>query len=307
MIDLARLKIFLDVAETLSFSEAAQRQHLSQPTISHHMKKLEQDLGTLLFARSGNEIQLTEAGRLLVPHARRLLREARGVQQMMNSMKDRVIGTLRIACSTTTGKYILPQFAGRFLQRHPGVRIHISRCTRTSVISELLEEHADLGVVSYDALSEFTDCQEFFTDHIILISPAGQQWITQDTIEPSDLIGVPLILDEANSGTRREMLTELGKHDIDIGDLNIFLEVGNAEAIVKTVEKGFGLAFVSRTAAEWALERGSVVNLPVHGFDLHRRVYMIRKKLHPANRVLEAFWGFVHDPSNADLLQVAES
>ena len=306
MLDLSRLRMFLDAAETLSFSEAAQRQHLSQPTISHHIKKLEQDLGTPLFHRTGTEIELTEAGRLLVPHARRLLREAMGVQQMMNSLEDRVVGTLRIACSTTTGKYILPQFAGRFLQRHPGVRINISRCTRTNIVSELLDEHADLGVVSYDACSDDMDCQEFFTDHIILISPSEQHWTSMDSLDPSDLLNVPVILREPGSGTRRELLTELGKHDIDIGDLNVFLEVGNAEAIVKTVEKGFGLAFVSRIAGEWALERGSVVEVPVRGFDLHRRIYMIRKKIHPANRAMEAFWAFVHDPSNQDLLKVAE-
>ncbi len=304
MIDLTRLQVFLYAAETLSFSEAAQRLHLSQPTISHHIKKLEDEIGSPLFDRSSNEITLTAAGRLLVPHARKLLRDAMGIQQMMDSMEDRVIGSLRIACSTTTGKYILPKFAGRFLNRHPGVTIRINRCTRTNVVPTLLGEDADLGVVSFDACGDDMDCQEFFSDHIILISPASQPWTAMDAIDPSDLLGVPLILDEPSSGTRRELLTELGKHDIDIGDLNVFLEVGNAEAIVKTVESGFGLAFVSRTAAEWALERGSVVQIPVLGFDLHRRIFMVRKKIHPANRAMEAFWAFVHDPANSDLLRM---
>lgn len=307
MIDLTRLQVFLDAAETLSFSEAAQRLHLSQPTVSHHIKKLEEEIGSPLFDRSGSEINLTSAGRLLVPHARKLLRDAMGIQQMMNSMEDRVIGSLRIACSTTTGKYVLPRFAGRFLNRHPGVTIRINRCTRTNVVPTLLGEEADLGVVSFDACGDDMDCQEFFTDHIILISPASQPWTATDSIDPSDLLGVPLILDEPSSGTRRELLTELGKHDIDIGDLNVFLEVGNAEAIVKTVESGFGLAFVSSTAAEWALERGSVVQIPVAGFDLHRRIFMVRKKIHPANRAMEAFWAFVHDPANTDLLQMVET
>ncbi|MGD8633430.1 MAG: LysR family transcriptional regulator [Anaerolineales bacterium] len=307
MIDLTRLQVFLAAAETLSFSEAAQRLHISQPTVSHHVKKLEEEIGSVLFDRSGGEINLTSAGRLLVPHARKLLREAMGIQQMMNSMEDRVIGSLRIACSTTTGKYILPQFAGRFLNRHPGVTIRVNRCTRTKVVPILLGEEADLGVVSFDACGDDMDCQEFFTDHIILISPASQPWTAMDSIDPSDLLGVPLILDEPSSGTRRALLTELGKHDIDIGDLNIFLEVGNAEAIVKTVESGFGLAFVPLTSARWALSQATVVQIPVHGFDLHRRIFMVRKKLHPANRAMEAFWAFVHDPSNKDLLSMAES
>ena len=85
MLDLTRLQVFLYAAETLSFSEAAQRLHLSQPTVSHHIKKLEEEVGSSLFDRTGNEIVLTDAGRLLVPHARKLLREAMGVQQMMQS------------------------------------------------------------------------------------------------------------------------------------------------------------------------------------------------------------------------------
>jgi DNA-binding transcriptional LysR family regulator len=102
------------------------------------------------------------------------------------------------------------------------------------------------------------------------------------------------------------MLSELGKHDIVIEDMNIFMELGNAEAIIKTIEAGFGVSFVSRTAAEWALERGSVVRVPVAGFDLRLTVYMVRHNMHGANRAVECFWGFVHDPANADLLHIAE-
>jgi DNA-binding transcriptional LysR family regulator len=304
MLDLTRLEVFLHAAETLSFSEAAQRLHLSQPTVSHHIKKLEEEFGGQLFLRAGHEIELTEAGRLLVPHARKLLREAMGVQQMMHSIGDRVVGSLRIACSTTTGKYILPQFASRFRQRHPGVSIRILRCTQDDVVPTVLGKDADLGVVSFDACSDEMDCQEFFTDHIILISPVNQPWTATDNLEPSDFLGVPFILGEPGDGTRRELATELAKHDITLDDLNIFLELGNAEAIVKTVELGFGLAFVPKTAAGWALDQGTVVEIPVSSFELHRRVFMIRKKLHSANRAMESFWAFVHDPSNADLLRI---
>jgi LysR family transcriptional regulator, transcriptional activator of the cysJI operon len=102
------------------------------------------------------------------------------------------------------------------------------------------------------------------------------------------------------------MLAELGKHDIVLDDMNIFMELGNAEAIIKTIEAGFGVSFVSRLAAEWALERGSVVEVPVAGFNLRLTVYMVQRAMHEANRTVEAFWGFVHDPANADLLHIAE-
>jgi DNA-binding transcriptional LysR family regulator len=307
MIDLAKLQVFLYSAENLSFSKAAQQLHVSQPTVSHHIKMLEQELGAVLFDRSSSEIKLTEAGRILLPHARRLVRESIEIKQMMGSLDDHVVGHLRIACSTTTGKYILPQFAARFHARHHNVRIIIRRCTASHVVPRLLNEDANLGVVSYDACSDDLDCQQFFTDHIILIATIDHPWTERDAIDPSDLLRMPMIIREQDSGTRQVMLAELGRHDIGLEDLNIFLEVGNAEAIVKTVEEGFGVSFVSRIAAECAIERGTIARIPIKDFDLHRKIYMIRKKLHPANRALEAFWAFVHDPTNIDLLLLAEA
>ena len=102
------------------------------------------------------------------------------------------------------------------------------------------------------------------------------------------------------------MLAEFGKHDISLDDMNIILEVGNSEAIVKAVEAGFGVAFVSHLSAAWALAQQTVIEVPVKNYNLRRRIYMIRKHFQMANRAVEAFWGFVHDPGNADLLLLAE-
>ena len=91
-----------------------------------------------------------------------------------------------------------------------------------------------------------------------------------------------------------------------VSHLDVFIEVGNSEAIVKAVEAGFGVSFVSRLAAEWALALGSVVEVPVANFDLHREIFLIRPEIQKANRAIDAYWGFVHDPANNDLLRLAE-
>jgi DNA-binding transcriptional LysR family regulator len=306
MIDLTKLQSFLQVAQGMSFSAAATHLNLSQPTISHHIKVLERDLGVELFERTGNSLQLTEAGALLLPRARKLLRDVVEIEQMLESTEEKIVGSLRMACSTTTGKYILPQFAARFHARHPGVNVSVLRCTATHVVPQLLKEDADLGVVSFDACGNGMECQEFFNDHIVLIVPANHPWASRDYVDPSDLLETPVIIREAMSGTRHAVLAELGKHGIVLDDMDIFLEVSNAEAIVKTVEAGFGVSFVSRLAALWALEQGTVVETPVTGFDLHRKVYLVRPEIYKANRAVEAFWGFVHDPANSDLLRMAE-
>jgi len=306
MIDLMRLRVFIHAAQSLNFSQAAKELHVTQPTVSHHIKALEKDLDQVLFDRSGGNLQLTEAGRLLLPWARKLVRDSYDLQEIMAYIHEKVAGHLRIACSTTTGKYILPQFAARFHKIHPGVKVSVLSCTSANVVPQLLEEDANIGVVSYDACGGALECQEFFMDHVVLIAPLDNPWFSGTEVEPSDLVEVPFIIREPNSGTRRVMLAELGKHDISLDDMDIVLEVGNAEAIVKAAECGFGASFVSRLAAEWALSLGHIIEVPISGVDLRRKVYMVRKTMQIPNRALEAFWGFVHDPSNADILQMAE-
>jgi DNA-binding transcriptional LysR family regulator len=225
---------------------------------------------------------------------------------MMSSLQEKIVGHLRIACSTTGGKYILPQLAARFRMRFPGIRVSIMTCTSQYIVLELLEGEANLAVVSsYDLCGDGLECQEFFSDRISLIVPSSHSWASRQFVEPAELLDEELLMRETTAGTRRVLLTELAKHDISLEDLRVFLEMGNAEAIVRTVEAGFGISFVSTLAAEWALKVGSVVSVPVAGLELRRKVYMVRRSLDTPNRPQEVFWSFVHDPSNEDLLNLA--
>ncbi|MFN2138691.1 MAG: LysR substrate-binding domain-containing protein [Candidatus Promineifilaceae bacterium] len=306
MIDLIRLRAFVFAAESLSFSEAARLLHVTQPTISHHIKMLEKTLGVELFARSGHMLKLTEAGRLLLPFANQLIHQAIEVQELMASLQEDIVGHLRIACSTTAGKYILPQLAARFSRRFPGINVTILACRPLHVMPQLLEGEANLAVVSsYDLCGEGFECQEFFKDTIDLIVPANHPWTRRDYIEPAELLDEPLLMREPTSGTRKLLLTELARHDIGLNDLDTFLELGNAEAILRTVDAGFGVSFVSSLAAEYALLLGRVVAVQVADFNLKRTIYMMRRTLEAPNRAQEAFWNFVHDPSNSDLLRLA--
>jgi DNA-binding transcriptional LysR family regulator len=306
MIDIIKLETFIYAAESLSFSEAAKRLNLSQPTVSYHVKALEKDLGTTLFERTGNKLHLTEAGRLLLPRARKLFHQSNEMEELLSSLQDGVVGELRLACSTTAGKYILPQLAARFCQRYPGIRVSILRCVSGNVTERLLANEAHLGVVSYEIQEENIEHQEFFNDVINLIVPKGHPWAMRRVIEPEELINEPLIIREPTSGTRRMMLSQLAKYDISLDDLNIFMELGNAEAIVRTVSAGYAVSFVSTLASACPLERGNVVDVQVKGFGIYRKIYMIRKQLDIPHRAQEVFWNFVHSPVNIDVLKQAE-
>lgn len=268
---------FLPAAETLSFSETAKQLYISQPTVSHQIKILEEELGTPLFARTSTGLLLTKSGRLLVPWARRLLHDANSLQAIMSSIQVDVVGELQIACSTTAGEYVLPLMAARFCQRFPGVRVQILSCTAEDVDLKLLGERAHLGVVSREITDRGLQCQEFFRDMITLIVPSGHRWANRKSIEPSELLEEHLLLREETSGARRVVLSELAKHDISLDDLNILMELGNAEATVRTVAAGYGIAFVSVLASACPMERGNIAELQVAGLDLRRTIYMVRK------------------------------
>jgi DNA-binding transcriptional LysR family regulator len=307
MIDVVKLETFIYAAESLSFSEAAKQLNISQPTVSYHIKELEKELGTTLFDRSGSQLQLTEAGRLLLPRARKLFHQTNEMEELITSLQDGVIGELRIACSTTAGKYILPQLAARFCQRYPGIRVSILNCNPDNAISLLQENEANLSVVSFEVHDQNFEYQEFFEDVITLIVPREHPWALRRAIEPEELIHEPLIIREPNSGTRRVLLSELAKHDIDLDDLNIFMQLGNAEAIVRTVAAGYAISFVSTLASACPLERGHVVTVDILGMNMRRKIYMIRKRLEEPHRAQEAFWSFVHSPVNLDLIKLTDS
>jgi DNA-binding transcriptional LysR family regulator len=306
MLSIDRLNVFLHVAETLSFSVAAQQLHLSQPTVSKHISELEKELKAGLFERSSSGVQLTEAGKTLLPWARKLVRDSFDLQNMMGAIDEEISGHLNIACSTTAGKYILPQLAARFRYKNPGVQISILPCTQENIALKLLGQEADLGVASVEIGRGALECQYFFTDHIILIVPVSHPWAERSSVEPEELMEEPILLRELTSGTWRVLQAELSKHDIGLKDLNVLLEVGNAEAIVLSVAAGLGIAFVSKMASAYARAWGCVVDIPVNGLELQRRICIGRKTMGPPNRAMEAFWGFIHAPENDDLYKLPE-
>jgi DNA-binding transcriptional LysR family regulator len=306
MIDLQKIETYLCVAEKMNISEAAKQLHLSQPTVSHQVKLLEQELGVTLFIRSNIGLKLTEAGRLMLPWARRLLHDTNDLKEMMISLQSEIVGELRIACSTTAGKYILPQMAARFSQHYPGIKVRILACGPEDAALKLLDGEAHISVVSSENADTCLEAQEFFRDQITLIAPYNHRWAKRKMITPEEILEERIILREETSGTRKMVLTELAKYDISLDDLNIFLELGNAEAIVHTVAAGYGISFVSSMASACSLECGNIINVAVQGLTLKRRVYMVRKRICAPHRPRDVFWGFIHDPSNADILKQAE-
>jgi DNA-binding transcriptional LysR family regulator len=236
---------------------------------------------------------MTEAGELLLPWARRLLHDMDDLKDMMSSQQETFAGELRIVCNTSIGKYILPQLTARFCQCFPKIKVRILACEPENTILSLLEGVAQLGIVSTEVNDKGVEAQEFFRDTIDLIVPANHRWAVRSSIEPTEIVPEPLFLREETSGTRRVMLAELSKFDISLEDLNIFMEIGNAEGIMEVVSTGYGISFVSSLASKYLRELGRVVSLPVDGLNMHRATYMVRKRIAAPHRPRDMFKRYV--------------
>ena len=299
--DIRKIETFLCAAETSNLSEAAKQMHLSQPAVSHQIKTLEEELEVELFVRTSTGLKLTEAGHLLLPLARHLLNETNELKKMMSSLKTEGMGDLRIACSSTSGRFILPLMVARFRMAYPDVRVKILACQPRSMVTRLLERDAHIGIISSEPTEAELQAQEFFRDPISLVVPESHRWARMRSIEPADLLQERIILREETSGTRRVMLEELAKFDIGLEDLNVFLEVGNVEAVLELVAGGYGVSFVSGLASRYLRQLGRLVNVPVNGMEMIRVNYMVRKSIAMPHRTGDVFWGFIHAPENADL------
>jgi DNA-binding transcriptional LysR family regulator len=304
--DADKIETFLCAADNLSFSETAKLLHLSQPSVSNQIKTLEHELGVGLFTRSNTGLELTEAGRVLLPWARRLIQDFISLKEMMNSLEEDIVGELRISCSTTSGKYILPQIVARFCERYPNIRARILTCRPERAALDLMRGEAHIGVVSSEITDPNFETQSFFKDNITFIVPADHRWAKRRSIEAHELLEEPIIMREEESGTRRVVLAELAKNDIGQDGLRVMMELGNAEAIVSTVASGYGVSFVSSLATVNSVKAGDIVQVAVEDLHLQRTVYMIRKRAGAAHRPRDVFWSFVHTPENADLLSLPE-
>ena len=302
MLENHELNIFVHAAETLSFTEAAKRLHISQPAVSMQISNLERRLNTVLFDRSGRKISPTEAAEVLLPMAREMINYSSNIEEAMASLHGSMTGHLQIACSTSAGKYILPRIIARFREMHPDVRVTVSVCGPDAAIERVCDGRSQLGILSSEAGCRDVEYRHFFTDRVVLIVPPQHRWTTQESVGPEELVGQPFILREETSGTRRVMLAGLLEHGIRLHDLDVVMELGNAEAIASSVEAGIGCAFVSRIVTRRCIEAGYVVEVPVREIHLERDLNMIRSSRRAQTRIQAAFWDFAHTPENSAVL-----
>ena len=278
-VTLRQLRTFKTVADLSSFSLAAQRLKLSQPSVSYQVKELEEALGLPLLDRLGKRVQLTEAGTLLYGYARRMLDVLDDATVAIEEMRGIKRGNLRVGASTTVGIYLLPAALGAFKKLHPGLVISLEIGTRARVQEQVLRNDLDLAVVGPASRDPDLSIIPFISDELVVVAPAGHPFATRHGLSLKDLADQPFVMREAASGSRWSLEKAARKAG---AKLQVAMELGSNGAIKHAVESGLGLAVISRYACTLELSSRRLVELDVRGFPIRRDwhiVHLRRRKL----------------------------
>jgi DNA-binding transcriptional LysR family regulator len=293
MINIPELKVFVMAAEELNFSRAAQRLHLSQSAVSQNIQSIERGYGVELFVRHGRSVQLSDAGQILLPMAREVLKSAHLMEDALINVKGEVTGELTIGCATTSGRYFIPNLLASFQREYPNVRTRMSLMRRQDVLEGMLDQTLNMGVVGRCAGHRDLECQPIFGDKIILIVPCQHPWANVEQVKPAEVLEQPFIGRERNSGTFEELFDNLRRYGINPDNLNVVMELGDAEAVKMAVENGIGITFISEVMAARSLALGRVKKVEVEGFNVTQTVYLVRHVARVFTRAETKLWEFV--------------
>lgn len=291
--DFRRLEVFVKVYLLKSFSRAGQALYLSQPTVSEHIRLLEEDLGLTLFDRQGKEVLPTPAGRLLYQYANQLMALRQDSLRAMKQFRDLGTGDLLIGGSNIPGQYLLPGLLGRFKDRFPKIRIRLLIGDTQNIQNKLLEGAIELGLVGAQVDHRQISCHMLTTDELVCIASPQQVKDRQKALDSQALLALPFILREKGSGTRKALEQALKKIDLDIKDLQVVAEMGSNEAIRQAVKAGVGISIISRRAVLEDLEQGRLQELKIKKFPLIRNFYLIHLKQRTLSPLAEAFREFI--------------
>lgn len=235
VMDTHKLKLFLDVAATGSFSRAATQAETTQSTVSKAVSQLESELGARLFDRTGRGAALTAAGRALLPRASALLADTLSLTSLMADLTGAVSGQVRFAVQPSVSWPLAHDLLETTRQRHPGVRLQIDDGTTHQIEEWLAEGRCDLGVMSRISALAHIQSSPLFSLPLLLVARSGMALTALEQIPFSALADVQLIMPTAPNGGRMLVEEEARRRGIQ---LNIAAEVNSASLVKRITARG---------------------------------------------------------------------
>ena len=293
--DLWHLKVFQKVVDLKGFSKASKVVNLTQPTISTHIKELENYYGCRLLDRLGKQALPTKAGELLYDYAGRLLALFEESETAMAEFQGRIRGRLTIGGSTIPGNYIIPHEIGHFLKKYNEVSISVIIGDTEQIIQDILEYRLELAIVGAKTELKQIRQKKLVEDQMGLIVPADHKWADRNQISLRMLFSEPFIIREQGSGTLKSIRNSFLKIGKDVFSLNIIAQLGSTAAVIQGIKNNVGVSIFSTRAVKEELAAGTLKALAIEGVDLKRNFYLTSHKDRSASPLCRAFTEFFED------------
>ncbi|MFA9558214.1 LysR substrate-binding domain-containing protein [Evansella sp. AB-rgal1] len=283
--NLQQLDIFSRFAKEKSITKVAKELNLKQPTVSFHLKKLEESMGVSLYERMGDQVKLTSAGVTLKLYASDILGLVMETKRVMNDYQSFSRGELLIGASNIPANYFLPPVLSEFTSKHPSIHLSMQVHSAPYIQRMIKEKELDLGIVSeQELLDPVLTIKRLIKDDVVFILPREHPYVEKELTE-RDIEKIPLILHK--HGSTRDMINNwIKKRGLQ---MNVKMELTNIEAIRRMVTLGSGGSILSKRAVEQDILSGTLVAKEIPNFKQDRYLSLIYRKDRPITPILQQF------------------
>ena len=270
-----KLEIFYETAKNLSMTEAGKKLYISQPSVSQAIKELEEEIGSKLFDRIGKRLYLTHEGEIFLIYIRRILNLYEEGNKILNEISEGDRGKIYIGASSTIGTYILPEIMKSYCNDFKNIDISLNIANTESIENLVLDNKVDFGFIEGQLKSDEIIKTLMWEDEIVFICNKEHEFGNLSFIDASKLKKEKLIVREKGSGARETIDNYLNSNHIRH---NIFMELGNSEAIIRTVKNGLGIGCISLKCIENTQFNHEINILRLKDNHIRRKLYLIIHK-----------------------------
>jgi DNA-binding transcriptional LysR family regulator len=268
--------------------------YLSQPTVSSHIKDLENHFECKLVDRLGREVAPTRAGTILYSYAKKIIALKQEAENALAEFQGEIKGHLSIGGSTIPGGYILPPLLGQFKKDYPDVVVTLIEGDTARVVQDTLAGTVELGVVGAKERQAQLVQKKIMNDEMFLIVPADHKWGNRRQVTMDEVIQESFIMRELGSGTRKSIERVFEASGFSLDALNVVAEMGSTEAVRQGIKAGVGVSILSRLAVAEELALGRLKKVKMKGLSFKRAFYLIYHRRRTQSPLCRAFIEFLN-------------
>ncbi|HEU6449109.1 MAG TPA: LysR family transcriptional regulator [Verrucomicrobiae bacterium] len=273
------LKVFCDLAETESFTKAAQINGVTQSAVSQQISALERTFKSLLIERSKKKFRLTREGQTLYDYSKQIIQTYESLHSKLQELKDIISGTIRVATIYSIGLHDLPPYIKRFMKSYPTVNVHVEYRRANQVYEDVLSNVVDIGLVAYPMKDAKLEIIPLRKEPLVLICHPQHAFAKLKSVELKSLAGQKVIGFEPDIPTRKALDKILKEYDVEVKHV---MEFDNVETVKRAVEIDAGISIVPMGTVQQEVSKQTLAAVPIEDGDFYRPLAAIFKK----NKVL---------------------